>query len=90
MHIHSFNTELGSRDTVVNKTDKVLASVEITSKGRDTDNNQVKKWMNNMILDGEKNYKKNMAVMENAWLEMQNYCKFYNHRRFHWKKLHLC
>lgn len=39
--------------------------------------------MKNMILDGEKNSKKNMAVMGKAGLEMQNYCKFYNHRRFH-------
>lgn len=41
--IYSFNPELGSRDTVVNKTDEVLVIMGIPSKGWETDNNQVNK-----------------------------------------------
>lgn len=70
---------------MVNKTDKVLVIVEITSKGRETVSKlgeEVNK--KKTIFDDGKCYEeKHGILLENGWLEMKNYYKFCHYRRFH-------
>lgn len=61
----------------MNKTDKVLAIVEITSKGRERVSKSGEEVNKKTIIDGGKCYEeKHGSLLENGWLEMKNYYKF--------------